>query len=103
VSGCCRGRDAGYVAAGDVGNFGGSKGADGGVARSGHDLGSGAGVERDAARFLAWLRGIDRRWLIVLDDLETPQDLDHLWPPSTRTGRTIVTTRRGDAALSYRD
>lgn len=63
------------------------------------DPGGSGELEEDAARFLAWLRRTDRRWLIVLDDLETPQDLDHLWPPSTRTGRTIVTTRRGDAAL----
>ncbi len=55
--------------------------------------------ESAAARFLAWLAGTDRRWLIVLDDLQTPTDLAALWPPITPTGRVLVTTRRRDAAL----
>jgi hypothetical protein len=53
-----------------------------------------------AARFLAWLAGTDRRWLIVLDDLMKPGDLGGLWPPATASGRTVVTTRRRDAALA---
>ncbi|MEU8319762.1 FxSxx-COOH system tetratricopeptide repeat protein [Nonomuraea sp. NPDC048881] len=52
-----------------------------------------------AERLLAWLASTDRRWLVVLDDLTDPADLTGLWPPTTPTGRTVVTTRRRDAAL----
>jgi len=52
-----------------------------------------------AERFLAWLAGTSRRWLIMLDDLADPADLTGLWPPTTPAGRTVVTTRRRDAAL----
>ncbi|MFC4149861.1 DnaJ C-terminal domain-containing protein [Micromonospora mangrovi] len=55
--------------------------------------------EDAAVRLLAWLSSTDRRWLVVLDDLTDPQDLTGLWPPTTPTGRTVVTTRRRDAAL----
>ncbi|MEV0082892.1 tetratricopeptide repeat protein [Saccharopolyspora sp. NPDC050642] len=57
-------------------------------------------VEQDARRFLAWLAETSRRWLIVLDDLPDPVELRDLWPPQTPAGRTLVTTRRRDAALS---
>jgi hypothetical protein len=50
------------------------------------------------------------RWLIVLDDVADPADLvlnsddPHnrfsLWPPASPYGRTLVTTRRRDAALT---
>ncbi|MFJ4790725.1 NB-ARC domain-containing protein [Streptomyces sp. NPDC088794] len=54
-----------------------------------------------AARFLAWLaEPHGRRWLIVLDDLQHPADLNQLWPPTVPTGRTLVTTRRRDHALT---
>jgi len=62
-----------------------------------------AGPERpadSAALLLDWLAGTDRRWLVVLDDLNDPGDLRGLWPPATETGRTLVTTRRRDAALT---
>ncbi|MEV6301864.1 tetratricopeptide repeat protein [Actinoplanes sp. NPDC051861] len=52
-----------------------------------------------AVRLLSWLAGTERRWLVVLDDLSDPGDLTGLWPPDTATGRTVVTTRRRDAAL----
>lgn len=52
-----------------------------------------------AKQFLAWLGTTDKRWLIVLDDLADPGDLKGLWPPHHATGRTLVTTRRQDAAL----
>jgi NB-ARC domain len=56
--------------------------------------------EKAAERFLAWLAGTTRRWLVVLDDLADPDDLQRLWPPGhPSSGRTIVTTRRRDAAL----
>ncbi len=52
-----------------------------------------------AAEFLTWLETTDRRWLVILDDLADPGNLSGLWPPRHATGRTIVTTRRRDAAL----
>ena len=58
-----------------------------------------ADPEQAANRFLAWLAGTRRRWLIVLDDLTDPADLGGLWPRDTAYGQTVVTTRRRDAAL----
>ncbi|MFJ7211083.1 FxSxx-COOH system tetratricopeptide repeat protein [Amycolatopsis sp. NPDC098790] len=58
----------------------------------------------DVARaFLAWLASTERRWLIVLDDLQNPADLRGLWPPATSAGHIVVTTRRRDAALGRED
>ncbi|MER7496429.1 tetratricopeptide repeat protein [Streptomyces pharetrae] len=59
----------------------------------------------NAARsFLAWLTpkagAKPCRWLIVLDDVADPDDLKGLWPPDSPHGRTLVTTRRRDAALA---
>ncbi|WP_405526337.1 tetratricopeptide repeat protein [Streptomyces avidinii] len=76
-------------------------------------------AEAAAAAFLAWLepkapasalagtatghQGPDSlRWLVVLDDLTHPGDLRGLRPPASPTGRTLVTTRRRDAALTGR-
>ncbi|EFL27520.1 putative ATP/GTP binding protein [Streptomyces himastatinicus ATCC 53653] len=59
--------------------------------------------ERAARTFLAWLApkagAKPCRWLIVLDDVIDPADLHDLWPPASPHGRTLVTTRRRDAAL----
>ncbi|MEU7871518.1 tetratricopeptide repeat protein [Dactylosporangium sp. NPDC049140] len=63
---------------------------------------------RAANRLLEWLAephthpgtGRPIRWLVILDDLTDPADLTGLWPPTTRAGRTVVTTRRRDAALT---
>jgi hypothetical protein len=64
-------------------------------------LGAAAGEGAQAARkFLAWLAADDRRWLLVLDDVQDPAHLRELWPPHRDTGRVVVTTRRRDAALS---
>jgi hypothetical protein len=52
-----------------------------------------------AQRILAWLAGTEKRWLVVLDDIADPQELAGWWPPETVSGRTVVTTRRRDAAL----
>ena len=61
----------------------------------------GTDQDRAASRLLAWLAATDRRWLVVLDDLADPADLHRLWPPSLASnGRTVVTTRRRDAALA---
>ncbi|MFF8432870.1 FxSxx-COOH system tetratricopeptide repeat protein [Streptomyces bacillaris] len=60
--------------------------------------------EKAARSFLAWLTpkadAKPCRWLIVLDDVADPADLNGLWPPSSPHGRTLVTTRRRDAALA---
>jgi hypothetical protein len=59
------------------------------------------GAERaDAPRLLNWLATTERRWLIVLDDLSDPANLSGLWPPDSPHGRTVVTTRRLDSALT---
>lgn len=52
-----------------------------------------------ARRLMGWLVSARVRWLIVLDDVRVPGDVDGLWPPTTGFGRTLVTTRRSDAAL----
>ncbi|WP_431884424.1 tetratricopeptide repeat protein [Micromonospora wenchangensis] len=59
----------------------------------------GPSSDHAAGRFLAWLATSQRRWLIVLDDVTDPNDLRGLWPPNTRSGRTVVTTRSTDSAL----
>ncbi|MFE5518350.1 FxSxx-COOH system tetratricopeptide repeat protein [Streptomyces virginiae] len=60
-------------------------------------------AEQAARAFLAWLTpktaAAPCRWLIVLDDVADPADLNGLWPPDSLHGRTLVTTRRRDAAL----
>ncbi|MEV5801724.1 tetratricopeptide repeat protein, partial [Streptomyces collinus] len=60
--------------------------------------------EQAARSFLAWLTpkagAQPCRWLIVLDDVADPADLQGLWPPDSPHGRTLVTTRRRDAALA---
>ncbi|WP_369188725.1 tetratricopeptide repeat protein [Streptomyces sp. R08] len=61
-------------------------------------------LERTAAAFLAWLEPKPQkrlcRWLVILDDVADPADLDGLWPPPSQHGRMVATTRRRDAALS---
>ncbi|KIF02951.1 hypothetical protein PL81_26960 [Streptomyces sp. RSD-27] len=62
-----------------------------------------ADPEHAAHAFAAWLEpkaGTPPcRWLVVLDDVADPGDLRGLWPPASPHGRTLVTTRRRDAAL----
>jgi NB-ARC domain len=55
--------------------------------------------EQAARRLRAWLQTTDRPWLVVLDDLADPADMQDLWPPLNRIGRVLVTTRRRDAVL----
>ncbi|MER6000849.1 tetratricopeptide repeat protein [Nonomuraea angiospora] len=55
-----------------------------------------------AEQFLAWTQTTSVPWLIVLDDVQDPADVRHLWPsaePGAGHGRVMVTTRRRDAAL----
>jgi tetratricopeptide (TPR) repeat protein len=56
-------------------------------------------IEQAASRFLCWLATTEQAWLVVIDDLQAPADMKRLWPQGT-AGRTIVTTRRRDAALA---
>ncbi|MBK3567379.1 tetratricopeptide repeat protein [Streptomyces sp. MBT62] len=60
--------------------------------------------QRAAQAFLAWLEPKPQerpcRWLVVLDDVTDPAHLNGLWPPNSPHGRTLVTTRRRDAALT---
>ena len=65
-----------------------------------------ASPQAAATAFLAWLEprnqrpaAVGCRWLVVLDDVTNPADLRGLWPPGSPSGRTLVTTRRRDAAL----
>ncbi|MET7887803.1 tetratricopeptide repeat protein [Streptomyces avermitilis] len=64
----------------------------------------GAEPERAAEAFLACLEPKAQqrplRWLVVLDDVADPADLRGLWPSASPHGRTLVTTRRRDAALT---
>lgn len=72
-----------------------------GVAVAGADP---ADPQAAAEAFVAWLepKAGQRpcRWLVVLDDVAHPADLRGLWPPPSPHGRTLVTTRRRDAALA---
>ncbi|MGW4909974.1 tetratricopeptide repeat protein [Streptomyces sp. NPDC004270] len=74
-----------------------------GYAQAGTEI-LGAEPEQAAKAFLARLEPGPRerpwRWLIVLDDVADPADLNGLWPPASPYGRTLVTTRRKDAALT---
>lgn len=55
--------------------------------------------QQAARRLLDWLAAARVPWLVVLDDITDPADLDGWWPPDTRYGRTVATSRRRDAAL----
>ncbi|HEX6343783.1 tetratricopeptide repeat protein [Umezawaea sp.] len=54
--------------------------------------------ERGARRLLTWLATTSCRWLVVLDDIRTPSDVNGLWPPGAG-GRVVATTRRRDTAV----
>ncbi|MFF8610930.1 FxSxx-COOH system tetratricopeptide repeat protein [Streptomyces sp. NPDC015346] len=60
--------------------------------------------EQSARAFVAWLEPKAGqkpcRWLVVLDDVADPADMRGWWPPTSPHGRTLVTTRRRDAALT---
>jgi GTPase SAR1 family protein len=56
-----------------------------------------------ARALLNWLSTTDRRWVVMLDDLQDPDDIKGWWPPRVTTGHTLVTTRRRDAALQRAD
>ncbi|MGW4878652.1 tetratricopeptide repeat protein [Streptomyces sp. NPDC004262] len=60
--------------------------------------------EQAARAFLAWLEPKAGqkpcRWLVVLDDVADPADIRGWWPPASRHGRVLVTTRRRETALT---
>lgn len=56
-----------------------------------------ADADEGASRLLAWLAGTAQSWIVVLDDVADPVDLDQLWPQG-RGGRVLVTTRRSGGA-----
>ncbi|RKS09388.1 tetratricopeptide repeat protein [Nocardiopsis sp. Huas11] len=73
--------------------------------------------DRAALQFLTWIQTTDRRWLVVLDNLDVPEHVRGLWPPTATPptardasaeadpgprGRLVVTTRRTDTALAGR-
>lgn len=60
--------------------------------------GYGYDEETQADLLVAWLRSADRPWLVVLDDIDDPADLEGLRPAGDR-GRCVITTRRRDARL----
>ena len=53
--------------------------------------------EAVAARFAAWLGSTPRPWLVVLDGLRDPADVQGLWPAGA-AGRLVVTTARPENA-----
>ncbi|RLK58193.1 tetratricopeptide repeat protein [Actinokineospora cianjurensis] len=50
--------------------------------------------ELAAKCFLDWCATTSRKWLLVLDDVSDPADLEQLWPNTGTSGRLVVTTRR---------
>ena len=54
-------------------------------------------AESVAARFISWLGTTSQPWLIVLDDVLEPADLDGLWPEGP-TGRVLITCTHSLAA-----
>ena len=55
--------------------------------------------ESIAAQFLSWLGETSRSWLVVLDDLSDPANLDGLWPAGP-AGRVLVTCTEAAAIPS---
>lgn len=78
--------------------------AESGYARAGIEV-LGADPKHASQAFRSYLEPGPReqpwRWLIVLDDVADPADLKGLWPPVSPHGRTLITTRRKDAALTH--
>ena len=58
-------------------------------------------AESVAARLLSWLSATDQPWLVVLDDLQDPTDLDGLWPEGP-AGRVLVTGTQSTLAAGRR-
>ena len=59
-------------------------------------------AESVAARLLSWLSATDQPWLVVLDDLQDPNDLDGLWPEGS-AGRVLVTGKQSSLVAGRRE
>jgi tetratricopeptide (TPR) repeat protein len=59
-------------------------------------------AESAAARFVGWLAETSEPWLVVLDRLSEPADLDGLWPGGP-AGRVVVTAAADDAVPGVPD
>ncbi|MFE5798086.1 tetratricopeptide repeat protein, partial [Streptomyces sp. NPDC056503] len=70
------------------------------LGKAGVPVAGGENADQAAQGFLAWLQTTSRRWLVVLDDVPAAGVLRGLWPPATPTGRTLITTRNRDTALT---
>ncbi|WP_432089345.1 tetratricopeptide repeat protein [Streptomyces sp. bgisy095] len=70
------------------------------LGKAGIPVAVGDDVEQAAQGFLTWLQSTHQQWLVVLDDVPDAGTLRGLWPPVTPTGRTLITTRNQDAALT---
>ncbi len=62
----------------------------------------GEDAEAAAARFVSWLAHTRRPWVLVIDDLREPTDLQDLWPAGA-SGRTLITTRLPAASFEGKD
>ncbi|WNV83927.1 FxSxx-COOH system tetratricopeptide repeat protein [Umezawaea sp. Da 62-37] len=51
-------------------------------------------TEGVVGRWWEWLSSSGKRWLVVLDDLHNPSDMNGLWPPHAPGGQVLVTSRR---------
>jgi hypothetical protein len=60
----------------------------------------GLDVSRAAGRFLDWLATTGRRWLIVLDDVASPESMAGLWPEGS-AGAVVTTTRLRDLGAGH--
>ncbi len=58
-------------------------------------------AESVAARLLSWLSATDQPWLVVLDDLQDPTDLEGLWPEGP-AGRVLITGTQSSLATGRR-
>jgi hypothetical protein len=58
-------------------------------------------AESIAARFASWLSEATRPWLVVLDDLSSPEVLDGLWPEGPE-GAVLITTANPAATFGER-
>ncbi|MFF5931563.1 tetratricopeptide repeat protein [Streptomyces hydrogenans] len=70
------------------------------LSKAGVPVATGGNAEQAAQGFLTWLQTTSQRWLVVLDDVPAAGVLRKLSPPATPTGRTLITTRNRDTALT---
>src|SRR6516162_7963237 len=58
-------------------------------------------AESIAARFISWLSVTSQPWLVVLDDVKDPTDLEGLWPEGP-AGRVLITGTQSSIAADRR-